>query len=328
MEGYDIIGDVHGCATELETLLVHLGYRQTDTTGAYRHPQRSAVFVGDLIDRGPGQLRVLRIVKTMVDAGSAQIVMGNHEFNAIAYDTEYPADSGEFLRPHTPKNMKQHQAFLEQVTGAERADFLEWFTTLPLWLDLGKLRVVHACWHKDSMHTVERELGGNRFTTPEQLVRASDKADDLYTAIEVLLKGPEISLVDRGQPPFLDKDGHRREEARVRWWNDSARTLREIAEMEGKFDTEDGETYPELPDDEVLDNERSFAYSETVPVFYGHYWRKGPPTYLRDWTEHSACVDFGAVKPGGALMAYRWSGESQIRLENFAATPSVAAQPE
>ena len=77
---------------------------QTDTTGAYRHSQRSAIFVGDLIDRGPGQLRVLEIVKSMVDTGSAQIVMGNHEFNAICYDTEHPVGSGQFLRPHKPRH--------------------------------------------------------------------------------------------------------------------------------------------------------------------------------------------------------------------------------
>ena len=53
---------------------------------------RRAVFVGDLIDRGPAQLRILDIVKLMVDSGSAQVVMGNHEFNAIAYATAESTD--------------------------------------------------------------------------------------------------------------------------------------------------------------------------------------------------------------------------------------------
>ena len=51
-----------------------------------------ATFVGDLIDRGPDQLRVLKTVKAMVDAGSAQMVLGNHEFNALAYATGGPPD--------------------------------------------------------------------------------------------------------------------------------------------------------------------------------------------------------------------------------------------
>lgn len=48
---YDIIGDVHGHASALAALLTRLGYRET--RGAWRHPDRQAIFVGDLIDRGP-----------------------------------------------------------------------------------------------------------------------------------------------------------------------------------------------------------------------------------------------------------------------------------
>ena len=77
-KGYDVIGDVHGCAAELTVLLDRLGYQVNPSSGAYEHPTRQAVFVGDLVDRGPAQLEVLRIVKGMVDAGSAQIVMVNH----------------------------------------------------------------------------------------------------------------------------------------------------------------------------------------------------------------------------------------------------------
>ncbi|MFK0020211.1 polynucleotide kinase-phosphatase [Streptomyces sp. NPDC090798] len=71
---FDIIGDIHGCASELETLLGKLGY----VDGA--HPQgRTAVFVGDLVDRGPDTPGVLRRVMSMVAAGDALCVPGNHE---------------------------------------------------------------------------------------------------------------------------------------------------------------------------------------------------------------------------------------------------------
>ncbi|MFH8289732.1 polynucleotide kinase-phosphatase [Streptomyces sp. NPDC018059] len=71
---FDIIGDVHGCAAELETLLRELGY----VDGA--HPEgRTAVFVGDLVDRGPDTPGVLRRVMAMVAAGTALCVPGNHE---------------------------------------------------------------------------------------------------------------------------------------------------------------------------------------------------------------------------------------------------------
>ncbi|MET8828511.1 polynucleotide kinase-phosphatase [Streptomyces sp. NPDC004610] len=71
---FDIIGDIHGCAAELESLLTELGYRD----GV--HPDgRTAVFVGDLVDRGPDSPAVLRRVMGMVKGGSALCVPGNHE---------------------------------------------------------------------------------------------------------------------------------------------------------------------------------------------------------------------------------------------------------
>ncbi|MGW6946043.1 polynucleotide kinase-phosphatase [Streptomyces xanthophaeus] len=71
---FDIVGDIHGCSSELETLLGKLGYED----GV--HPQgRTAVFVGDLVDRGPDSPGVLRRVMGMVKSGNALCVPGNHE---------------------------------------------------------------------------------------------------------------------------------------------------------------------------------------------------------------------------------------------------------
>ncbi|MEV0293992.1 polynucleotide kinase-phosphatase [Nocardia sp. NPDC050710] len=81
---FDVIGDVHGCRAELETLLDALGYMvDRDPAGraiGARHPHgRTAVFVGDLVDRGPDTPGVLRLVMGMVAAGTALCVTGNHE---------------------------------------------------------------------------------------------------------------------------------------------------------------------------------------------------------------------------------------------------------
>ncbi|MDH6606739.1 protein phosphatase [Streptomyces sp. SAI-208] len=71
---FDIVGDIHGCASELESLLGKLGY----VDGV--HPEgRTAVFVGDLVDRGPDSPGVLRRVMSMVKSGNALCVPGNHE---------------------------------------------------------------------------------------------------------------------------------------------------------------------------------------------------------------------------------------------------------
>ena len=315
MRGYDIIGDVHGMATLLAERLHSLDYRIDPGTGAYRHPERTAVFVGDLVDRGAEQLRTLQLVKAMVDAGSALIVMGNHEFNAIAYSFEHPTGSGRFRRAHDERNEKQHRAFLDQLTDDEKQYYLTWFWTMPLWLDLGGLRVVHACWHEPSMEVVIAELGGERFTTRKQMIAATDKTTALYAAVEILLKGPEISLVDRGLPRYLDNEDYPRSQARVRWWHENATELKELAEL-SNFRTESGDPYPDVEDFEATALERSFSYNAGIPVFYGHYWRQDPPEHLLDWTAHTACVDFSAVR-GGTLVAYRWSGEQTIELSHY-----------
>lgn len=81
---FDVIGDVHGCRAEMEELLDALGYvidRDADgrPVGAAHPAGRRAVFVGDLVDRGPDTPGVLRLVMGMVDAGTALAVCGNHD---------------------------------------------------------------------------------------------------------------------------------------------------------------------------------------------------------------------------------------------------------
>ena len=75
---FDIIGDVHGCHEELVRLLAELGY---DTSvDPIAHPAgRRAVFLGDLVDRGPGVAEVLDVAMSMVAGGSALCILGNHE---------------------------------------------------------------------------------------------------------------------------------------------------------------------------------------------------------------------------------------------------------
>ena len=81
---FDIIGDVHGCADELVSLLDRLGYAVSPVQGGPGHvvtpPEgRRAVFLGDLVDRGPKTPEVLRLVMGMVSAGDALCIPGNHD---------------------------------------------------------------------------------------------------------------------------------------------------------------------------------------------------------------------------------------------------------
>jgi protein phosphatase len=148
---FDIIGDVHGCGDELETLLGSLGYDVEerrdgvglDTGPVYRHPDgRQAVFVGDLVDRGPRVLDTLRIVRNMVEAGSGLCVMGNHEKKLLR------ALQGRNVQ--VTHGLAESLAEIEALPADDRPAFTE---ALKTWLDGlishyvlddGRLVVAHA----------------------------------------------------------------------------------------------------------------------------------------------------------------------------------------
>lgn len=143
--GYAIIGDVHGAAAKLEWLLLALGYKETGSS--YSHPNRKAIFVGDLIDRGSEQLRTLSIVRSMLKANTAEMVMGNHELNAITFATANVHRPGHYLRKHSLSHINAHQAFLDEVKfgSSMHLEIIDWFKSLPLWLEFDSCRIVHAC---------------------------------------------------------------------------------------------------------------------------------------------------------------------------------------
>jgi hypothetical protein len=179
---FDIIGDVHGEGDKLEGMLKMLGYRESN--GAYRKADRNAIFIGDLIDRGPDQVQVVKLVRSMVDAGSARVVLGNHEFNAIAYAT--PDGHGDYLRTHkgenVAKNLDQHRKFLDQVTFGSplHEELISWFKSLPLWLETQTFRVVHACWHNDSIESLRRRGFEGGLATEDLIYAAINKDGESY----------------------------------------------------------------------------------------------------------------------------------------------------
>jgi hypothetical protein len=310
---YDVIGDIHGHAGKLAALLRTLGYRER--AGAWRHPDpgRAAIFVGDFIDRGPGQLATIAIVRGMLDAGTAQAVMGNHEFNAVAWHTPDRHAAGGHLRKRNGRNQAQHAAFLGEAAHdpALHQELVDWFLALPVWLDLPGLRVVHACWSPDHVARLQPLLRpGNRLDLA--LVEAASRRGTLeYEAIETLLKGPEIELP--AGHSFLDPGGVERTRVRLRWWDATARTYREAGIANGA----QAQDLPDLP----IPPASQGGYAGDKPVLFGHYWESGTP---RVQSPSAACVDYSACK-GGPLVAYRWQGEHALRDAHFVCAGAAAA---
>lgn len=304
---YDIIGDIHGQADQLEALLTRLGYAKS--SGTYRHPGRQVIFVGDFIDRGPRQIDTVMTVRRMVESGTALAVMGNHEFNAIAWHTPDPEQPGEYLRPHQgkigEKNHIQHSAFLREVQDKPELhlEIVNWFLTLPLWLDLPGLRVVHACWHEGYMEELRPHLNADLTLSRELMIPASRKGHMAFRTVEGLTKGLEVQLPDGHS--FRDKDGYERRNVRIRWWEPAGSTYRELALMP----EEEREKLPAVP----LKQDSRSPCDPSKPVFFGHYWMSGE---LMLQTPYAACVDYSAAK-GGPLVAYRWDGESTLDAGRF-----------
>lgn len=306
---YDLIGDIHGCARTLRVLLRELGYRERDCV--FQHPSRRAIFLGDFIDRGPYQEEVLGIVRPMIEDGNALSVMGNHEFNAIAWFTD---DGDGWLREHSEKNRRQHQAFLDEFEGRDclHGDTIEWFKTLPLWLDLDEFRVVHACWDANAIERISAEYGG-AVLSDELLRNASDSTRWEFEAVETLLKGKELRLP--GGAGFHDKDGNWRDKIRVRWWGQEAATYRSA--FLGPKSVRDL-----IPDEELCEMLQFYSASEP-PVFLGHYWMDGDPEPL---ARNMACLDYSVANPGGKLVAYRWNGEKELYSDHFVSVNRVEAK--
>lgn len=233
----------------------------------------------------------------MVENGSAFSVIGNHEYNAICFNT--PADEGGFLREHSDKNIHQHLGTIEAFKNYEDEwnDYLNWFKTLPIFLELDGIRVIHAYWSDKHITYLKSFYPVNRISA-ELLLKSSSKLNTEYQVIDELLKGPELDLPSDNK--FIDKDGNARDRARIKWWiNNSDKTYSQLAFTDNLIDLK-------IPESTLSAVE--FYDSQSPPVFFGHYWLNGNPQIT---SQNSCCLDFSIAK-GGNLVAYRWDGEQVL----------------
>jgi hypothetical protein len=231
----DIIGDIHGELPALEALGRELGYRVED---GWSHPDgRTLLFLGDLVDRGAHSLEVAELVKRLWDARRAFAVMGNHEYNLVAWYAQIPGyeEPKKSNRPTTVDVLRRRDRW---------KPVLEVMRALPVGIELPDLRVIHACWHRASLEVVSGVLGVRRApaAVPADAVewltqhvvlrspfdlRSKLEATRLHGGLpgdttdysadiphEDLMKGYEIPAPE----PFKDNDGRPRTRIRALWW--------------------------------------------------------------------------------------------------------------
>lgn len=261
-------------------------------------------FLGDFIDAGrnvsrPDDAAVLDRVMKMMETGTAVGVMGNHELNALLFH-RVDAD-GVPLRSRDTKNMDQHRSFCASfgIGTQEALDRTAWFLTLPLWLDLDGLRIVHACWNSDAIATIAARRPDGRLRE-DDLEEVARKETVFAQAVDLLVTGPEIALpLGVG---FYDAAGHHRRQVRIAWWRAEARTWRDAALS--------------VPDPEVLPETEiemgcgvTFYGADEPPVLVGHYKMQGAP---RIEGPTAACLDYPKTP-----CVYEWAGESVLRHDGL-----------
>jgi hypothetical protein len=221
--GYDIIGDIHGCADALERLLSALGYIKSLNGYVYHDPDkpRQVVFLGDILDRGPKIRQAVQIVRAMVDNGQAQIVMGNHEYNALSCTAGVHADATHsdpltVHRGHACYNVliqKTIEQYADYVD--EWIDTLQWLYTLPLFLEFEHFRVVHACWDQALVDQF-RDRYGRATVDAAFVLEAQQSGSFAHQVVNRLMRGISLRLPDN--MTITSSEGFVRRNFRVKFW--------------------------------------------------------------------------------------------------------------
>lgn len=270
---YDIIGDVHGQQEKLINLLQKLGYKKEKNV--WKQDGYQAVFVGDLIDKGPKAAEVLKTVKAMVDAESAVMVIGNHELNWIQDAADHTSDILAFMDA-TEKHHSRRQlteAFKYQIE--ELIEIFNWLRNQPMYIDQPDLRVVHACWDEEAIATM-KTAGIERL---DQIALAGyrDTYSKIYLAIDRVVAGCAHQFPSK----LADNPNFCSTRFRIKWWPEDRVSINPI-------EIQPAPANVQLPKDQP-------------PVFFGHYAMVGTPDILGS---NVAGLDYSAAY-GGQLVAYR-----------------------
>ena len=297
--GYDIIGDVHGCQSlgHLASADGVIAEWNLPTSPAYRD------FVGDIVDRGPRVQEALHLVRGMVEAGQAQVAMGNHEYNALGYCTRArPGSARKFLSESTTHGIPANCRDLRTVW--EVWPWMEWFSWMVPHHPIVSRRPGIACGSRVLGQTLIDQF---RERHPDGLI-----SDDLLHSsvvresfaghlLDRLLRGPicrcrmvaasmvgtvwcAVSSVPSSGPGILEPMG---------MWSFSRTDCLRISCIARSVKMSIPSAHP---------------WGPSTTGFVGHYWLSGRPRAI---SPNVACLDYSAVKYG-KLVAYRFDGEKQL----------------
>ncbi len=306
----DVVGDVHGELTSLERLLARLGY----DSSAKHAEGRTLVLIGDLVDRGHDSPGVVRLARKLV-AGGALCLLGNHELSLIR--GEHKHGNGWFRGEVEPLGGRHTGNFDSVVldSAEERAEFIEFFRSLPVALERDDVRIVHAAWHERSIAAAR---AGSRETFFERATRGGSLASD-PREVRYQAERPRLLDLKAGAPAFDD------ELAELQLDKQAARPVSILLSgPERKVPSR--QPFYAGGEWRFVERDRWWETYEGVPVIVGHYWRtRDPDDDVLDrpsvppnewWGRYVYCVDYsvgrrysarasGTVAPV-ELAAVRW----------------------
>lgn len=263
----DVIGDVHGELDALNELLMRLGYDQFG-----RHPEgRTLAFLGDLIDRGPDSPGVVEKVSGLYFAQRAQCILGNHELRLInqinkpdnswtSNELAARARRGGWLAPMRVAHTLQLRAALT------------FFSSLPVALVRSDVRLVHACWHEESMHQLPKVVGSwsALFARFRRNVNAEMKKKG-WTRKKIARLKAKYPLYEG--PPDVEHVPFVEELSDYFSLEQNAHPLKVLTQgtychVEGRQAFWSGHRW------QMSDRMKWWeTYRDEVPVIFGHYWR-------------------------------------------------------
>jgi len=275
-----------------------MGYSKT--ASGYAHPERKAVFVGDFVNRGPEIRQTIQIIRKMTEEGHAYAILGNHEVNALLYHLKDP-NKKPLLKKESKRALTVVQT-LRQFSKLpdEWKDHRRWMRTLPFFLDLGEIRIVHACWTDENIGILNRNLPEGKI--PKAVFRnlILDPKSELSQSILQTTRGIHHIL----PPDIRIFDNRRRNHHfyRIRWWEEGNGLTFQQFSFESKFRLPNYTIPPE-----ILPKIQPYP-EDAPPVIFGHYSRGNGSLLIRD---NLCCVD-GCIMGKGRLVAYRWDGEKAL----------------